>query len=190
MNGKNKEAIRVLGIGGSLRKGSYSMAVLRAAGRLLPDGAKFEVADLSGIPIFNQDNEPKPPQSVVKFKKQIREADAILFCTPEYNYGIPGYLKNAIDWASRPHSDNSFKDKPAAIISSSGGMFGGIKAQLQLREHFVYLDMHAVNDSIAVSNVEKKLDSDGELTDEYTIRRIKELPKELIEWTDRIAVER
>lgn len=186
MDSKNGKIVRILGIGGSLRKGSYSMAVLKAAGKLLPDGAKFEMADLSEIPVFNQDNEAKPPQPVARFKKQIREADAILFCTPEYNYGIPGYLKNAIDWASRPYGDNSFKGKPAAIMSASGGMFGGIKAQLQLREHFVFLDIHAVNDSIAVSHVDKKLSSDGELTDEYTIKRIRELLQELVEWTIKI----
>ena len=153
--------IKIFGIGGSLRKGSCSMAVLKAAGELLPEGAEFEVADISEIPIFNQDDETKMPQSVAKFKKQIKEADAILFCTPEYNYGIPGYLKNAIDWASRPYGDNSFKGKPAAIMSSSGGMFGGIKAQLQLREYFAFLDIHAVNDSVAVSHTDKKLDKDG-----------------------------
>ena len=179
-------ALKILGIGGSLRKGSYSMAVLKTAMELLPEGCSMEIADLSDIPIFNQDLEDKMPASVKRFKKQIKGADALLFCTPEFNFGVPGYLKNAIDWASRPHGDNSFDDKPAAIMSSSDGMFGGIKAQLQLRQYLVYLNIHALNDSVSVGQVPQKLDANGKMTDQRTRDRIKQLLEELVAWAKRI----
>ncbi len=183
-------AMKILGIGGSLRKGSYSAALLRAATELLPNGVTMEIADLSGIPMFNQDDEASPPEPVRRFKSQIKEADAILFSTPEYNFGIPGYLKNAIDWASRPNGDNSFKDKPAAIMSSSGGMLGGIKAQLQLRQILVYLDMHALNDSIVASGVNKIIDADGKLTDQRMRDRVKQVVEELVAWANRLSAKR
>ncbi|MCW6160192.1 MAG: NAD(P)H-dependent oxidoreductase [Candidatus Micrarchaeales archaeon] len=178
--------IKILGIGGSLRKGSYSKAVLEAAMELLPKNVSMEMADISQIPIFNQDEEAESPPSVKRLKKQIRDADAILFCTPEYNFGIPGYLKNAIDWASRPYGDNSFDDKPAAVMSASDGMLGGIKAQLQLRQSFVFLNIHAVNDSVTVSQVTQKLGPEGKLADQRTRERIRELVEELVAWTIRI----
>ena len=178
--------IKILGIGGSLRKGSYSRAVLDAAMELLPKNVSMEVADLSRIPIFDQDEEAESPPAVKRLKKQIRDADAILFCTPEYNFGIPGYLKNAIDWASRPYGGNSFDDKPAAVMSASDGMFGGIKAQLQLRQSFVFLNIHAVNDSVAVGQVTKKLGPEGKLADQRTRERIRELVEKLVAWTIRI----
>ncbi len=180
------EKIKILGIGGSLRKGSYSRAILMAAVELLPKNVSMEVADISDIPIFNQDEEAESPPSVKRFKKQIKDADAILFCTPEYNFGMPGYLKNAIDWASRPYGDNSFDNKPAAVISASDGLLGGIKAQLQLRQVLVFLNIHAVNDSVTVSQVTQKLDLAGRLTDQRTRERIRQLVEELVAWTIRI----
>src|SRR5713101_1316952 len=96
------EPIRILGIAGSLRRDSYNRAALRAATKLVPDGATLETFELDGIPVFNQDEEQNPPSRVTELKRRIREADAILFVTPEYNYSVPGALKNAIDWASRP----------------------------------------------------------------------------------------
>lgn len=176
----------IVGIGGSLRKGSLSMAVMRSAVDLIPKGAEMEIADLAEIPVFNQDYETSPPEPVRRLKEQIKRADAVLFVTPEYNFGLPGYLKNAIDWASRPYGDNSFEGKAGAIISSSNGMLGGIKAQLQLRQSLVYLDVHALNDSIAISNVDKKLGPDGKLADERTVEHVKEMLADLVEWAGRI----
>lgn len=178
--------IKILGIGGSLRKASYSRSVLEAALELLPKNVSMEIAGISGIPIFNQDEEAEAPQSVKRFKRQIRNADALLFCTPEYNFGVPGYLKNAIDWASRPYGDNSFNDKPAAVMSASDGILGGIKAQLQLRQSFVFLNIHAINDSVTVGQVAQKLDSSGRLADQRTRDRIRQLIEELVAWTIRI----
>ena len=100
--------IRILGIAGSLRRGSYNRAALRAAAELAPKGATVETFDLDGIPPFNQDEEQNPPAKVTQLKRRIREADAILFVTPEYNWSVSGVLKNAIDWASRPHGDTAW----------------------------------------------------------------------------------
>jgi chromate reductase len=105
------QKIGILGFGGSLRKGSYSLALLRAAVELAPEDASLEIFELGGIPPFNQDLETSPPDTVKEFKRKIRAADAILITTPEYNYSVPGVLKNAIDWASRPYGDNSFEDQ-------------------------------------------------------------------------------
>jgi chromate reductase len=111
--------IKILGIAGSLRRNSYNRGALRAAQQVVPQGATLEIFDLKGIPPFSEDDEENPPAAVVEFKKQIRAADAILIATPEYNYSVPGVLKNAIDWASRPYGDNSWDGKPAAIMGAS-----------------------------------------------------------------------
>ena len=184
MNGK----IRILGFAGSLRKASYNKAMLQAALEVLPDDALLDIFDLEGIPLFNQDFEQKPPEKVKQFKQGIRAADAILIATPEYNYSIPGVLKNAIDWASRPHGDNAFEDKPVAIMSASGSMLGGARAQYQLRQTFVWLNMHAlVRPEVIVNYADKKIDKNGRLTDEETRKRIRELLQALISWTKRLS---
>ena len=121
--------IRILGIAGSLRRQSYNRAALRAAAQLAPEGATVEIFELDGIPGFNQDDEQNPPVKVVELKRRIREADAILFVTPEYNYSVPGVLKNAIDWASRPYGDSAWNGKPAAIMGASIGNIGTARAQ-------------------------------------------------------------
>src|SRR6185295_11864101 len=100
--------IRILGIAGSLRRDSYNRATLRAAIELAPEDASIDIFELDGIPGFNQDEEQNPPAKVVELKRRIREADAILFVTPEYNYSVPGVLKNTIDWASRPYGDSAW----------------------------------------------------------------------------------
>ena len=107
--------INILGIVGSLRKASYNHAALKAAQALLPAGAVLNLIELHGIPVFNQDEEMTPPAAVLEFKRRILTADAILFGTPEYNYSVPGALKNAIDWASRPHGNSAWNGKPAAF---------------------------------------------------------------------------
>jgi chromate reductase len=109
--------IRILGVAGSLRRESYNRAALRAATALVPEGAILETSELDDIPVFNQDEDRNPPAKVAELKRRIREADAILFATPEYNYSMPGVLKNAIDWASRPDSDSAWNEKPAASLA-------------------------------------------------------------------------
>jgi chromate reductase len=139
------EMIRILGIAGSLRKGSYNRAALRASVDLVPPGSLLETFELDDIPGFNADQERKPPQQVRDFKTKVRAADAILMVTPEYNYSIPGVLKNAIDWASRPYGDNAWDGKPVAIMGASGGMLGTGRAQYHLRQVFVFLNMFPLN---------------------------------------------
>ncbi|MEM2110505.1 MAG: NAD(P)H-dependent oxidoreductase [Candidatus Bathyarchaeia archaeon] len=176
--------INILGFAGSLRKNSYNKALLRAATELLPKDAKLEIFELEGIPPFNQDLETQMPEKVKEFKAKIKTADAILIATPEYNYSIPGVLKNAIDWASRPYGDNSFENKPVAVMSASGGMLGGARAQYQLRQTFVSLNMYPINKpEVIVAHAGEKIDKKGRLTDEKTRELIKELLKALVAWT-------
>ena len=182
--------ISILGFAGSLRKGSYNKALLRAALEQVPKDATLEIFDLEGIPPFNQDHEQNPPERVRLFKQKIRAADAILIATPEYNYSIPGVLKNAIDWASRPYGDNSFEGKPVAIMSAAGGMLGGSRAQYQLRQTFVFLDMHPLNrPEVIVPAVHEKVDQDGKVTDEKTRQKIRELLEALVKWTKKLQGE-
>lgn len=178
------EKIKILGFAGSLRKGSYNRAVLKSSVELVPQNAELEIFDLDGIPLFNQDIERPLPERVIEFKKRIIAADAILIATPEYNHSMPGVLKNALDWASRPYGDNSFEGKPVAIMSASEGMVGGERAQWPLRQVFVYLDMHPINKpEVIIANVSKKLDANGKLTDEDTKEHIKRLLDSLARWS-------
>jgi len=158
--------IKILGIAGSLRKGSYNRAALKAAQGLVPAGATLEILDLPDLPGFNQDSEKSPPAAVTDMKAKIRAADAILLATPEYNYSIPGVLKNAIDWASRPYGDSAWKGKPVAIMGASPGALGTARAQYDLRKCFVFLDMPVVNQpEVMISAAADKFDKDGNLTD-------------------------
>jgi len=177
----------ILGFAGSLRKGSYNKALLRAAEELLPKEATLDIFDLEGIPPFNQELEGRMPEKVKEFKAKIRAADAILIATPEHNYSVPGVLKNAIDWASRPYGDNSFEGKPAAIMSASTGMLGGARAQYHLRQIFVFLDMHPINKpEVIVTFAGQKVDQQVRLTDETTRKVIQALLEALVAWTKRL----
>jgi chromate reductase, NAD(P)H dehydrogenase (quinone) len=179
--------INILGFAGSLRKRSYNRALLRAAEELIPDDARLEIFDLDGIPGYNQDLDPVKPEKVIEFKARIKAADAILMVTPEYNYSIPGVLKNAIDWASRPPTDNSFLGKPVAVMSASTGMLGGARAQYHLRQVFVFLDMHSINKpEVIVTFANQKFDENGTLTDEKARDLIKQLLRALIDWTKKL----
>jgi len=178
------EPIRILGIAGSLREGSYNRAALKAATGLVPDGAEIEIFDIGGLPGFNQDDEQNPPEKVVELKKKIRESDAVLFVTPEYNYSVPGVLKNAIDWASRPYGDSAWSGKPVAIMGASIGAIGTARAQYHLRQMFVFLDMHAVNQpEVMIGNASERFDAEGNLTDETTKKLISQLLEKLVDLT-------
>jgi chromate reductase len=179
--------LSILGFAGSLRNGSYNRALLRVAADLVPKDVKLDIFDLEGIPPFNQDLENSMPEIVKKFKAKIRSADAILIATPEYNYSLPGVLKNAIDWASRPYGDNSFDGKPVAVMSASIGMLGGARAQYQLRQVFVFLNMHPLNQpEVLVTFANQKFDDKGKLTDEKTKEFIKQLLQALVVWTRKL----
>lgn len=179
--------IKILGFGGSLRKGSFNKALLDAAKELLPENAELEIFDKIGLfPLFSEELAVDEQPEVVEFKEKIKNADAILISTPEYNYSVPGYLKNAIDWASRPYGSNSFDDKPAAIMSASGGMLGGARAQYHLRQIFTFLNIHTLNKpEVFVANAQNKI-QDGIVTDESTKNVIKKLLLELVNLTLRI----
>jgi chromate reductase len=176
------DQVTILGIAGSLRKTSWNRGALRAAQQLCPEGAKIEIFDLDGIPGFNQDEERNPPQKVVELKQRIRAADALLFATPEYNYGLPGVLKNAIDWASRPYGDNAWNGKPAAILSAAMSMGGGVRAQYQLRQSFVFLNVEAVlQPEVAIGNATERFDEQGNLKDETSKKLIRQLLQNLVQ---------
>jgi chromate reductase len=182
-----KEKVRILGFAGSLRKRSYNRSLLSAAFEVVPDDADLEIFDLEGIPPFNQDLENPPPDRVKAFKTKIRAADAILIATPEYNYSIPGVLKNAIDWASRPHGDNAFDGKPVAVMGASLGMLGTGRAQYHLRQSFVFLNMYPINrPEVMVPFADGKVDGNGRLVDEKTRRKIRELLESLVAWTKKL----
>jgi len=178
--------IYILGFAGSLRKQSYNRALLSAAHEMVPENATLEIFDLDGIPPFNQDLENEPPEKIRDFKARIRAADAILIVTPEYNYSIPGVLKNAIDWASRPYGDNAFDGKPVAVMGASIGMLGTARAQYDLRRSFVFLNMYPMNQpEVMVPFAQDKVDGNGRVKDEKTRKKIRELVEGLVAWAKR-----
>lgn len=178
------QTVHVLGIAGSLRRGSYNRSALRAALNLAPAGIEIEVFDLEGIPPFNQDNELHPPDRVVELKTKVRSADAVLFVTPEYNYSIPGVLKNAIDWGSRPYGDNSWGGKPAAIMGASNGRIGTARCQHHLRQVLVSVNMYALTrPQVMIGEAASQFDSDGNLMNEKTKDLIVKLLHNLAEWS-------
>ncbi|MCL4399585.1 NAD(P)H-dependent oxidoreductase [Candidatus Parvarchaeota archaeon] len=183
--------ITVLGFAGSLRRDSFNKAVLNTAKRHAPEGVEVEIFDLEGVPLYNQDEEKNMPAKVVEFKRKIEQADAVLIVTPEYNRSIPGVLKNAIDYASRPYGHNSFDDKPVATIGASGGEFiGTAVVQYHLRQVFSFLNMHPLErPQIFITNAEQKIKG-GEVIDAHTIKLIEELLQRLAEWTLRLKKER
>lgn len=182
--------MKVLGIVGSLRKASFNKALMAAAREIAPADVAIDVFDLEGIPPYNQDLDPQPPPIVTELKSRIRASDAILVATPEYNYSIPGVLKNAIDWASRPYGDNAFDGKPVALMGASVGQIGTARAQYHLRQSFVFLNMYPVNrPEVMVTFAEGKIDQSGRLIDEAARQRIKELLESLAVWTKRVSVQ-
>jgi chromate reductase len=182
-------SLHILGISGSLRRGSFNSNALRAARELALDSVTIEIADLSDIPLYNQDEEQQLPASVVALKRRIRAADAILVATPEYNYTIPGVLKNAIDWTSRPYGDNSWDGKPAAILGASTGAIGTARAQYDLRKIFVNLNVFPINrPEVMIANAASRFDAAGKLTDEQTRDFIRQLVANLAAWTRRLAL--
>jgi chromate reductase, NAD(P)H dehydrogenase (quinone) len=177
----------ILGIPGSLRKASFNRHALVAARALVPAGATLEIFELEGIPPFNQDEERQPPARVTELKAKVRAADAILFATPEYNYSIPGVLKNAIDWASRPYGDNAWQGKPVAVMGASIGILGTARAQYHLRQCFVFLNMYPVNQpEVMIGGSAQRFNERGELTDETSKELIRKLLAELMAWTKRL----
>jgi chromate reductase len=157
----------VLGISGSLRRGSYNSMLLRAAEPLLPPGAELELFDgLKAIPPYDADEDSDPaPEAVQALRDAIAAADAVLVVTPEYNASIPGVLKNALDWASRPHATNVLRGKPAAVVGTSTGMFGAIWAQAETRKVLSTIGARVVDRELPVSEAPERFSAAGELSD-------------------------
>jgi len=174
--------ITILAISGSLRKASFNTALLRAAQQAAPSNVEIVIADISGLPFFNQDTEYQPNAAVAKFKADIASADAILFATPEFNYSFPGVLKNAIDVASRPWGQNSWANKPTGLWSASVGGFGGLRAQLALRQSAVFLKLNLYpGDEFLVSDAGSKFDEKG-ISDASTQEKVATYVKAFSKW--------
>lgn len=183
--------IHVLGIAGSLRKQSHNVAVLRAAGELMPANMSLEIYDLASIPFYNQDEDgERMPDSVRQFKQKIADADALLIATPEYNHSIPGVLKNALDWASRPTGSAPTNGKPAAILGASPGGFGAVRAQLHLRQILASMNVFVLpRPEVAIPFAGQKLDEHGHLTDEQTREFIRAHMAAFASWVRRLRGE-
>ncbi len=175
------ETVKILGFGGSLRKGSYNWALLENAKDLMPEGSILTLHDLSDIPIYNQDLDSNIPEPVRRFKDAVRSSDGILISSPEYNFSIPGYLKNALDFASRPPNDNPFPGKPVAIMSASGSMLGGARVQYHLRQVLGYLDMRQIHrPEVFIASAHTKFDKDMKLNDESARGFMRQLLEKLV----------
>lgn len=178
------EPINVVGISGSLRRGSFNSALLKAAGELMPDGASLEILDLAPIPMYNGDLDgPTKPESVIRFRERLASADALIIASPEYNHSIPGVLKNALDWASRG-SDSPLTGKPVAIMGASPGMLGTVRMQMHLRQVLMSNNMFPLNKpEVYIGQAQTKFDEQGRLTDEKSRDLLRTQMLKLTAWT-------
>jgi len=173
--------MRILGITGSLRRGSHNRKLLRAAAALLPPGVELVEWDgLAGIPAFNEDLESTPPEPVRDFFAAIEAVDALLIATPEYNSSVPGALKNAIDWASRPFPENVLRYKPTAVIGASTGLFGAVWAQAEVRKTMKASGAHVLEDELPVGMADAAFADDGSLADPELTERFRDLLGDLV----------
>lgn len=181
--------LHIVGFSGSLRKASYNSALLHAAQELMPDDAELEIISIADIPFFNEDVEKDGmPAPVQAFRDKLQAADAILIAMPEYNYSMPGVLKNALDWASRPDANKVMpvSDKPFSVIGASSGAYGTARGQHHLRQTSVNMNMHPLTKpEVMVTFADKKI-VDGKLTDEPTRKVLKDHLEALITWTRRL----
>jgi chromate reductase, NAD(P)H dehydrogenase (quinone) len=172
--------MRILGISGSLRRGSHNTRLLRAAGAALPPGADLVEWDgLRDLPAFDEDLESTPPPVVQDLLDAIEEADAILIATPEYNASLPGALKNALDWASRPFPDNVLRGKPAAVVGASTGLFGAVWAQAEVRKVLKTSGAHVLESELPVGMADMAFDEEGGLADPDLAARLEDLVSDL-----------
>jgi chromate reductase len=174
--------MRVLGVSGSLRQASHNRKLLRAAAALLPPEAEFaEYEGLKAIAPFDEDDEPAPGAAVAEWREAIARADAVLFSTPEYNSSIPGQLKNAIDWASRPFNATVLRNKPVAVIGASTGMFGAVWSQAELRKALSAAGARVVDRELPVGGADEAFDEDGRLNDGDLTLQLEGILAELLE---------
>jgi len=182
------EPIHLVGIPGSLRRGSSNRALLRAAIELMPQNVTVETIEIADIPLYNADlDTDDPPEAVRLFKERIGAADGLLIATPEYNYSIPGGLKNAIDWASWPSATSVLKRKPIGIMGAAGGRFGTVRAQLALRQVFLFTESYVMlKPELHVSNAAQVFDENGTLNDDATRDHVQAFVDALTVWVDRL----
>ncbi len=179
--------VTILGISGSLRKGSYNTALIRIAQEECPPGVDFITADIAEIPPYNEDVRLQgDPPPIALLKEQIRSAHALLIATPEYNYSVPGVLKNAIDWASRPPETSPLSNKPVALMGA-GGMMGTARAQYHLRQIAVFTNMHPLNKpELFVRRAAEKFDEEGNPRNPMLRDQVRNLVAALLAWTERL----
>jgi chromate reductase, NAD(P)H dehydrogenase (quinone) len=174
--------MKVLGISGSLRRDSHNTALLHAAAELLPDGIQLELWDgLKAVPPYDEDDDADPaPAAVADLRGAIAGADAILFATPEYNHSLPGQLKNALDWASRPLATNPLRNKPVAVVGASTGAFGAVWSQAELRKVLAATGARVVEGDVAAGHAHTKFDEEGRLTDDDLLAQLAEVVDALV----------
>ena len=178
--------VTIAAFAGSLRKGSYNRALLRAALRLAPPGVLVEEIDIAEIPLYNADIEDPTPPPVARLRAAIRAADALLIVSPEYNFSMSGVTKNVMDWASRPPDDSCLDGKPVGLAGCSSGGFGTVRAKLALLPVLHTNNMHVLNDPVLnVSRAAERFDAAGELTDEAIKKQLGELLDALAAWARR-----
>ncbi len=179
-------SIRLVGLAGSVRKASLNRALLRALAEVLPDGTTLELFDrLAEIPTFDPDVTAEPP-AVVAWKQAIAGADGLVIATPEYNYSLPGVLKNAIDWASRPPAQSPLRGRPIGIVSAASGISGGMRAQYHLRQILVFTDSPAMlQPEVIIPKAHERFDGQGQLLDEATRELLRRYAVALTTWVER-----
>ena len=173
--------MRILGISGSLRRGSHNRKLLRAAGLMLPPGVELVEWDgLAGLPAFDEDLETTPPEPVREFFAAVEGADALLIATPEYNASLPGALKNAIDWASRPFPENVLRNKPCAVVGASTGLFGAVWAQAEVRKTLTASGADVLDAELPVGMADHAFAGDDSLADPALAERLADMLQELV----------
>ena len=184
--------LQIVGVAGSLRQGSYNQALLRAAQQIAPVAMRIRIHDLSGIPLFSEDVERAGiPPAVATLREAVAEADGFLVATPEYNHGVPGVMKNAFDWLSRPPGTSVLNGKPSAIMGASPGILGTARAQSQLRQSFVFTNTPVLlQPEVLVGRAHEKFDSDGRLTDDATRKFLALFLEEFASWVGRLTERR
>jgi chromate reductase len=175
--------MRILGISGSLRRDSFNTKLLHDAASLLPEGAELHVWDgLKAVPPFDEDDEAGPvPASVAQLREALAGADAVLFSTPEYNSSVPGQLKNALDWVSRPFQTNPLRNKPVAVVGASTAGFGAVWAQADLRKILARIGARVVDVELAIGHAHERCDEESRLADDGVKRRLEDVLTALVE---------
>jgi len=178
----------ILAISGSLRKESYNTALLHAFAQQAPNGVSIELADIHPLGLYDQDEEAAFPRAAAELKEKIRKADGIIVATPEYNRSIPGVLKNAIDWTSRPYGDNAWEGKPVYVVGASVGNIGTAVAQYELKKILLYLDAAVLGQPEFFCGMAQTKFVDGKLTEGETKQYVDKTLTAFIGWIDRVRV--